>query len=321
MNCKPWYLLILALTLQACGDKTPQPAATTSTPQTLTAPVQVTHALGEAVITQRPQRVAALDMNEVDFLDQLGIPIAGMPKDFIPHFLQRYRNDPSIQDLGAIVAPNLERVYALKPDLILTIPLHAPLYQELSAMAPTLHLDIGYDNNQGRDIEVIKEHLLTLGRIFNRQDKAAQIAAALDAKVQQAQALIRNRPEKAMIVLHNNGAYSAMGVQSRYGFVFNELGVKAASTAVELGLHGQPVSSEFIQHHNPDILYVVDRTAVMEGRPLLDAERMANPLLRQTRAWKNGRVVFVDADAWYITAASVTSLHLIIDDVLKGYQD
>jgi hypothetical protein len=28
------------------------------------------------------------------------------------------------------------------------------------------------------------------------------------------------RPEKALIVLHNNGAFSAFGVQSRYGFVF-----------------------------------------------------------------------------------------------------
>lgn len=48
---------------------------------------------------------------------------------------------------------------------------------------------------------------------------------------------------------------------------------------------------------------------------------MSNPLLRQTNAWKNGRVVFVDADAWYTTAASVTSLQLVIDDVIKGYQD
>lgn len=96
--------------------------------------------------------------------------------------------------------------------------------------------------------------------------------------------------------------------------------MQSASTAVETSLHGQPISSEFIQEANPDILYVVDRSAVMERRPVMDAERMANPLLRQTNAWKNGRVVFVDADAWYITAASVTSLTLLIDDVIKGHQ-
>ena len=109
-------------------------------------------------------------------------------------------------------------------------------------------------------------------------------------------------------------------VQSRYGFVFNAFGVKPASTVVDTSLHGQPISSEFIKQADPDILYIVDRTAVMEHRPTIDAERMSNPLLRQTKAWKNGKVVFVDADAWYITAASPTSMHILIDDVIKGYQ-
>jgi len=319
MNCKPLCLLVLVFALQACGDKPAESSQAAQTAQTLAEPVRVRHALGETVITRRPQRVAVLDMNELDFLDQLGIPVAGSPKDFVPHFLAKYKNDPSIVDLGAIVAPNLEKVYALKPDLILSIPLHAPHYQELSRIAPTLHLDIGYENNHGHDIEVIENHLRTLGQIFGKEDVAAAKIAALDAKVQAAQEKIRSRPEKALIVLHNNGAYSVMGVHSRYGFVFNELGVKPASTAVEVGLHGQPVSSEFIQQNNPDILYVVDRTAVMEGRPLLDRKRMENPLLRETRAFQNNRVVFVDADAWYITAASPTSLGIIIDDVLKGY--
>jgi iron complex transport system substrate-binding protein len=86
-------------------------------------------------------------------------------------------------------------------------------------------------------------------------------------------------------------------------------------------LHGQPVSSEFIQQANPDVIYIVDRTAVMEHQPVLNAETLGNPLLRQTNAWKNGRVVFGDAEAWYITAASPSSIKLVIDDVIKGYRD
>ena len=85
-------------------------------------------------------------------------------------------------------------------------------------------------------------------------------------------------------------------------------------------LHGQPISNEFIHQADPDILYVIDRTAVMERRPALNAQSLSNPLLRQTKAWKNGRVVFVDAQAWYVTAASPTSLRIVVDDVLKGYQ-
>lgn len=315
-------LLAAMAVLQGCTDKTASvpPAPAASATQPAFAPITIVHKLGTTVIEQRPRRVAVLDMNEVDFLDQLGVPVAGMVKDYVPHFLTRYKDDQGIRDLGAIVQPNLEHIHALQPDLVLMTSIQANHYQELSQIAPTLHFDVDYQNSESKHIEVVKQHLLTLGRIFGKEDLARQKAAELDAKVAAARKVTQERPEKALIVLHNNGAFSAFGVQSRYGFVFDALGVKPASTAVEAGLHGQPISSEFIQQANPDIIYVVDRTAVMEHRPVMTAEQMANPLLRQTNAWKNGRVIFVDADAWYITAASVTSLKRVIDDVLRGYE-
>ena len=317
-------LLAAMAVLPGCSDKaataSPAPAPAGTASQQAYAPITIAHKLGTTVIEQRPHRVAVLDMNEVDFLDQLGVPVAGMVKDYVPHFLARYKDDAGIRDLGAIVQPNLEHIHALKPDLVLVTSIQANHYKELSQIAPTLHFDVDYQNSQSQHIDVVKQHLLTLGRIFGKEDIASEKAAELDAKVMAARKVTQARPEKALIVLHNNGAFSAFGVQSRYGFVFDALGVKPASSAIEAGLHGQPISSQFIQQANPDIIYVVDRTAVMEHRPVMTAEQMGNPLLRQTNAWKNGRVVFVDADAWYITAASVTSLKLVIDDVLKGYQ-
>lgn len=321
-RCALAVLLAAMAALQGCTDKvaTVPPAPAASASEQAFTPVTIVHKLGTTVIQHRPQRVAVLDMNEVDFLDQLGVPVAGMVKDYVPHFLTRYKDDATIRDLGAIVQPNLEHIHALQPDLVLMTSIQANHYKELSQIAPTLHFDVDYQNSESKHIEVVKQHLLTLGRIFGKEDIANRKAQELDAKVADARKVTLDRPEKALIVLHNNGAFSSFGVQSRYGFVFDALGVKPASSAIEAGLHGQPISSEFIQQANPDIIYVVDRTAVMEHRPVMTAEQMANPLLRQTKAWKNGRVVFVDADAWYITAASVTSLKRVIDDVLKGYQ-
>lgn len=310
--------LIAAISLSGC-DKKPAADANQGA-QKLATPIMVKHELGTTSIAYHPQRAAVLDMNEADFLDQLSIPIAGMPKDYVPHFLQKYKDDQKVQDLGAIVQPNMERIYTLKPDIILMTPLQANQYQALSKIAPTVHYDINFNNSQQHHIEAIKAHLITLGQIFNQQQLATQRVDALDAKLAEVRKITANRPEKALVVLHNNGAFSNFGVQSRYGFVFNAFGVKPASTVVDTSLHGQPISSEFIKQADPDILYIVDRTAVMEHRPTIDAERMSNPLLRQTKAWKNGKVVFVDADAWYITAASPTSMHILIDDVIKGYQ-
>lgn len=310
--------MIAAISLSGC-DKKPAADANQGA-QKLATPIMVKHELGTTSIAYHPQHAAVLDMNEADFLDQLSIPIAGMPKDYVPHFLQKYKDDQKVQDLGAIVQPNMERIYTLKPDIILMTPLQANQYQALSKIAPTVHYDINFNNSQQHHIEAIKAHLIILGQIFNQQQLATQKVDALDAKVAEVRKITANRPEKALVVLHNNGAFSNFGVQSRYGFVFNAFGVKPASTVVDTSLHGQPISSEFIKQADPDILYIVDRTAVMEHRPTIDAERMSNPLLRQTKAWKNGKVVFVDTDAWYITAASPTSMHILIDDVIKGYQ-
>lgn len=306
-------------TLLLSGCEKP-PSTQQQTTAQLAQPVTIRHQLGSTVIAQRPQRVAVLDMNEADFLDQLGIKIAGMPKDYVPHFLSKYKEDANVADLGAIVQPNMERIYALKPDLLLITPLQANQYQTLSEIAPTLHYDINFNNSQQQHFETIKSHLLSLGEIFDRKALAEEKVAELDQKINQAQQVTANRPEKALVVLHNNGAFSNFGVQSRYGFIFHSLGVKPASTVVDTSLHGQPISSEFIRKSDPDILFIVDRTAVMERRATINAEQVTNPLLRQTKAWKNGKVIFVDADAWYTTAASPSSMRIVIDDVIKGYQ-
>lgn len=322
---RSWPLALLlgaTLALPGCNEPSANTAATVKTAAHGNyAPVTVQHKLGATVISQLPQRAVALDMNEVDFLDQLGVAVAGMPKDFVPHFLARYKDAAQTADVGSIVQPNLERVHAASPDLILITSLQANHYGELSEMAPTLHFDVDYRDSEAGHVAVVKQHLASLGEVFGKQELARHKADELDARLTLARNVTRDRPERALVVLHNNGAFSAFGVQSRYGFIYNDLGVKPATTTLDTGLHGQPISSEFIQQANPDILYVVDRTAVMEHRPLMTADTLDNPLLRQTNAWKHGRVVFVDPEAWYVTAASPTSLALIADDVIKGYQD
>ncbi|MFD2441859.1 siderophore ABC transporter substrate-binding protein [Paracoccus kondratievae] len=304
-------LLALALAILLPG-----PASAEAVPF---APIQVEHALGTTSIEHRPEKVAALDMNELDFLDQLGVPVAGTAKDYVPHFLSKYREDPAVADLGFIVKPNVEKIHALRPDLILITSLQAEHYREMSRIAPVLHFDVDYRDSGAGHIEVVRDHFLLLARIFGKEGRAQERLASLDAKLIALRDLTRDRPERALIVMHNNGAFSAFGPHSRYGFVFETFGVRPANDAAETGVHGQPVTSEFIQATNPDIIFVIDRTAVMEHRSVLDPETIGNPLLRETNAWKKGRVILVDPEAWYVTAASITPLEIMIDDVSRAY--
>ena len=65
-------------------------------------------------------------------------------------------------------------MHALKPDLILITPIQANHYQELAEIAPTLHFDVDYKNSQRTHITTVKQHLLTLGRIFDKEALARQ---------------------------------------------------------------------------------------------------------------------------------------------------
>lgn len=91
-RCALAVLLAAMAVLQGCTDKAAMapPAPAASLPPQAFSPITIVHKLGTTVIDRRPQRVAVLDMNEVDFLDQLGVPVAGMVKDYVPHFLKRY---------------------------------------------------------------------------------------------------------------------------------------------------------------------------------------------------------------------------------------
>jgi iron complex transport system substrate-binding protein len=317
-------LLAMAVTAALQGCDKPQPEANVTPPEAASAtayqPITLKHPLGITEINRLPQRVVAFDMSELDSLDQLGAPVVGMAKDYVADFLTTYRDDPAVADVGTTIQPNLERLHALKPDLILISPLQAQSYAELSQIAPTVYDDMDLSNKNGNYIETAKNHLTQLGRIFGKEELASQKVAEMQSKVEQTRKITEGRPEKALIVLHNNGAFTSYGVQSRYGLIFDTLGVKPASSDTAAGLHGQPISNEFIQQADPDILYVIDRTAVMERRPALTLDSLDNPLLRKTKAWNNGRVIFVDAQTWYLCTASVTCLNRMADEVMQAYK-
>ncbi|WP_028357867.1 siderophore ABC transporter substrate-binding protein [Brackiella oedipodis] len=308
--------LIMMALLAGCNDSQSEQGTPNGSDQTS---VTIKHQLGEATVSAIPKRVVALDMNDVDFLDLLGVNFVAMPHDFIPSYLKRYAKDKDIADTGAIVQPNLEKVYKAKPDLILSSPLHDANYTKLEEVAPVVRYDIDYKNSHNY-LSNLKKHLSDLGRLFNQETKAQEITADLDKRVNETKSITEKSPKKALVLLHNNGSFSNFGVESRYGFIFHDLGVKPAANISKGSLHGYPISSELINQADPDIIYIIDRTAVMENKKNVDKSSIKNPLLEQTKAWKNDEVIFVDGDAWYTTAASPNALKIIIDDVLKGYQ-
>ena len=72
--------------------------------------------------------------------------------------------------------------------------------------------------------------------------------------------------------------------------------------------------NEYIAEINPDIMYVVDRTAVVGGEKNA-AATLDNDLVNGTNAVKNGRVYELSPDVWYLSGGGLQSVSMMADDV------
>jgi len=97
-------------------------------------------------------------------------------------------------------------------------------------------------------------------------------------------------------------------------------GVKAADEKVKVGTHGDNVSFEYVRDTNPDILFVVDRDAVVnENGESGTKGAIENEIVSATNAVKNGKVFYLDPEVWYLSGGGLQSETLKIEDVLKAF--
>lgn len=297
---------MVALTFTACNNKSETQSAET---------ISVTHELGTTKVPINPKKVVVFDVGTLETLDELKIPIAGIPKDYMAKHLEKYRIDKNVQDAGSIIQPNLEMVNNIKPDLVVISAVTSKEYDQLSKIAPTIYLGVKNENYK----QSVIDNLNIIGNVFGVKEKTDQKVAEIESKIEKAVKTIKASDKKIMILMYNAGAFSTFGNNSRYGFVYTDLKAKQADNNKQAGVHGTVVSSEYISQVNPDILYIIDRNEIMLGKKT-DRTEIENALIQKTNAYKNNRVIYVDPNVWYLSGGGTYSLNHMVDDVLKGYQ-
>ncbi|WP_323020665.1 siderophore ABC transporter substrate-binding protein [Pararhodobacter sp.] len=258
----------------------------------------VTHAQGQTEVTGTPGTVLVYDIATLDNLDALGVPVAGAPGQALPPHLAQYA-----APIGTLFEPDFEAVNAAAPDLVLVGGRSAAQYAALSAMVPTLDLTVAREGY----IDNVAANLRLLGGIFDREAEAEALVDALRADV----AALHEEAAGAgrvLVVLTTGGRMSAHGPGSRFAVVYDDYGFTPAVEGLDTGTHGQAISFEFIRETNPDWLFVVDRDAAIGREGQAAAEYLDNPLVQSTTAWQQGQVVYLDAQAWYLTGAGVQAL-------------
>ncbi len=117
-------------------------------------------------IPSYPTRIVTLDpLLTYGALVELGVPVIGAPLFGIQDAeIRGLAEKASVVDVGHPAQPSLERVTALKPDLIIgSSEFHGQIYDTVSKIAPTLFIDhIDW-----------KEHVALLARITGTLEKAS----------------------------------------------------------------------------------------------------------------------------------------------------
>ncbi|TMR25487.1 iron-siderophore ABC transporter substrate-binding protein [Nonomuraea turkmeniaca] len=307
---------LLVAGLAACGSA--EPAATTSTTSAADASFRtIKHAMGETKIPAQPKRVVALDQSFVDAVLTLETPVVGHTTyrsldDKLPDYLgtvaEQYGKEAT--PVGTLEEPSLEKIMALKPDLIVSAKVrHEALYDKLSKIAPTVFSEttgaIWKENIRLMGQALGKEQLADT-KIKEYEDRAAKIGASIKEKEGELPtiSIVRFAGEPT-VRLYVEKSYS--------GIVMKDVGFPRPD--------GQPtvedtiavdVSQERIPDLDADHIFVSsyeDPSVAESKKKFLD-----NPLWAKLKGEKHDV-----ADLTWMTAVGIQGAHSILDDVAEFF--
>lgn len=278
--------------------------------------IEITHKLETIAVPKNPEPFVVLDYSTLENLDALGLKPVGIPKLSLPHFLDDYKNDQSITDVGSIAEANLERINELQPQLIFSGGRLEEQYSDLKRIAPTIQPA----NDGSKPFESLETNLDAIGTAFDRKEETDQLYTDLMTKADQLKKQAAEHNLTAMIIMHNKGKFSAYGKGSRFGIIHDFIGIKEAVEGLSTHRHGNVASSEYILEANPDVLFVIDRnTAIASGAPL-DKSFVENALVRRTNAFKTGKIIYLDSQAWYLAGGGVKSLNIMLEEIALAFE-
>jgi len=276
--------------------------------------LEIEHKLGPTMVPQNPSRIVVLDIGALETLKELGVTPIGIPKKYMPEYLDDLKNNPDIADVGSVIEPNFEGINALSPDLILMSTRQERFYEELNDIAPAIF--IGTDNKDY--LPSFRHNVMLLAKIVDKENVAEEKLYTLEEKIKKSQKDFEVNPGKALFLIYNNGKFSAFGEGSRFGFIHDVLHIKPVMELQDESVHGQRVSNELIADANPDYLFIVDRNAAVVGKKA-NLREVENLLIQQTDAFKNDKIFYLDPELWFISGGGLTSVDLMVDDIVERF--
>ncbi|WP_430687840.1 ABC transporter substrate-binding protein [Leptolyngbya sp. AN02str] len=269
--------------------------------------------MGNAVVPVNPQRVVVLTNESTDIVLALGITPIGAVRSWsgAPYYDYIADDMANVPIVGDEMQPNLERIAALKPDLIIGSQVRQEqIYSQLNAIAPTVFSEtIG---------ESWQENLRLYGKALNREVEAEKLLTDWDRRVANLQQQLANRNLQVSLVRFLPGAARVYLKDSFPGQILQEVGLQRPPLQSGDGF-AQEVSFEQIPAMEADALFYFTYTGDGNNQDLTNvAEPWLNhPLWKQLSVVQLGNAHAVSDVVW-TTAGGVQAANLLLDDLEKN---
>lgn len=211
--------------------------------------------------------------------------------------------------VGSWREPNYERLYSLKPDLLITYGKWPgpELERKLSPLhTKVLRLDL-------YRIHTFADDLMTLAQELGREEQARKFLAWNDRQLEKVQSVVDTGDRKPLVYLESYTDFHALGPGSG-GY---EMGVLAGGSNIgrDLQVAYPEISSEWVSRHNPEV--IVKHVSCSGRDPnaakhLRTSRRAINqrPGWGHLRAVSSGRVFALSSDICAGPRAIVGIMHM-----------
>jgi iron complex transport system substrate-binding protein len=296
----------------------------------------------EVSVPISPARVGIYDYSILDILYNVGFEKTGIQqlvvpsKATLPTDLSYYKeaSDDAVVSGGSLFYVDWDVLDLVQPQLVIVggrafgmnasgerlgtddaAKYRADTYERYPE-TPFVRLTTNAANSQlTTDIE---NNVAALAQIFPEakdelENKLAEVKAAIADIREKAQS---SGKTALFCMMVDQTTLSVFNPNSRFDMIYEDFGFAPADTeAVSwTDQHGFDVRAEYVLEKNPDVIFVLDRSATVGSGA--GAENFLNdPIIQKTNASLSGDIYILTGDAWYTMTGGFSAAERMIEDI------
>src|SRR5699024_2316153 len=160
----------------------------------------------------------------------------------------------------------------------------------------------------------------TIVEIFDKETEEADAMDAIEEKIDNAKETAEEVDKNGLIILSNDDNISSYGTSSRCGLIHDVVGLTAVDDVIDVSIHGQNVSFEYVVEQDPDLLYVIDRGAAIGEGESATKLIVENKLMEDTKAMQNDDIYYLDPEYWYLSGGGLISVEEMVNEIAESLE-